>query len=78
MKSLGNDVHYLSENWHARIKIYQEFYHGISYIANEVGHIRFIHNSVLIQGSVYTGFCLFSVGRFHCKWFVIGGPKKDY
>ena len=33
MKSLGNDVHNLSDNTPVRIKIYQEFYHGIVNLA---------------------------------------------
>jgi len=40
MKSLRNDIHYLSDNKHVEIKIYPEFYHGIVYIDNDGSHIR--------------------------------------
>jgi len=44
MKSLWNDVHNLSNNTHIQNKIYQKFYHGIVYIANEGRHIRIMDN----------------------------------
>ena len=43
MKSHRNDVLNLSYNAHMRIKIYQEFYHCIIYIANEGRHIRIFY-----------------------------------
>jgi len=41
MKSLRNDVHKLFGNMQVRIKIYQDFYHGI-YIANQGRHIKML------------------------------------
>ena len=40
MNLLGNDVYNLFVYTHVRIKIYQEFYHSIIYIANEGHHVR--------------------------------------
>ena len=40
MNLLWNDVYNLFVNMHVRIKIYQEFYHGVIYIANEGHHVR--------------------------------------
>ena len=40
MALLRNDVHNLSNYTRVWNKIYQEFYHGIVYIANEGCHIR--------------------------------------
>jgi hypothetical protein len=40
IKSLGNEMNNLFDNMHVQIKIYQEFYHGIIYIANEGRHIK--------------------------------------
>ena len=40
MISLWNYVFNLVDNTHVRIKIYQEFYHSIIYIANLKRHVR--------------------------------------
>jgi hypothetical protein len=40
IKSHSNDVHNMSDNTHVQIKIYQEFYHSIIYIASEGHHVR--------------------------------------
>jgi len=40
MEALKNGVNNLFENTHVRMKIYQEFYHGIIYIANERRDVR--------------------------------------
>jgi len=40
MKSLRNYVNNLVKNVYVRIKIYQEFYHGIIYIFSERCHVR--------------------------------------
>ena len=40
MKSLRNEMNNLFDNTHVGIKIYQEFYHSIIYIANEGRHVR--------------------------------------
>jgi hypothetical protein len=39
MKSHSNDFFNMSDNTHMQIKIYQEFYHCIIYIANEGHHV---------------------------------------
>jgi hypothetical protein len=43
MKTLRNEVNNFYDNAHVQIKMYQEFYHGIIYIAIE-GH----HNKIII------------------------------
>ena len=42
MKTLRNEVNIFYDNAHVQIKMYQEFYHGIIYIANEGHHNRII------------------------------------
>ena len=37
-----NDINNLFVNMHVRIKIYQEFYHGIIFITYEGRHVRII------------------------------------
>jgi hypothetical protein len=48
MKSYRNDVLNLSDHTHVRIKIYREFYHGITYIANEGYHVRIIEYAIML------------------------------
>ena len=51
MKLLRNDVNNLFDNKHVRIKIYREFHHGISYIANKGCYVSIsyiTYNSMLI------------------------------
>ena len=50
MKSLKTYVYYLSDNVHARSKIYTEFYHRIAYVANEGRHIKITTNVIILPG----------------------------
>jgi hypothetical protein len=50
MKSLRNYVNYLSDNVHARSKIYTEFYNDIAYVANEGRHIKITTNVIILPG----------------------------
>jgi hypothetical protein len=61
MNSFRNDVYDLLVNKHVRIKIYQEFYHGIIYITNEGRHVRILN----IKLYIYI--------KFHAIW--IGEPE---
>ena len=55
INSLRNYVNNVCGNTHVRIKIYREFYHGITYIANEGYHVRIIEYAIMLFYS-----CLFS------------------
>jgi hypothetical protein len=53
-----NGVLNLSDNAHARIKIYREFYHCIFYIANKGRHVRmldtFLNLLIMLSISIHT------------------------
>ena len=57
MKSLRNDVINLFDNMHVQIKIYQEFFHGIIYIANKGCRVRICVLTWSIPQSQYWTSC---------------------
>ena len=50
-----NDLYNLFTKTHVRIKIYQEFYHGVIYIANEGRNVRIMYKIIFLWSCKKTG-----------------------